>query len=66
VVNESYPLSPLEHRITTLREHLRALVRNSERASGEERTRADAVIADLSKELDHLISERHILARDSD
>ena len=63
---DSYPLSPLEHRITALRENLHAMIRSSEKALGEERARADAVIANLTKELDDLISARDILARDGD
>lgn len=64
-MSDPYPLSPLEHRIAALREHLHAMMRGSEKASGEDRARADALIANLAKELDELISERNILARDS-
>ena len=53
------------HRIAALREHLHAVICGSETVSGEDRSWADALIANLTEELDELILERDILVRDS-
>lgn len=65
MVADAYPLSPLEHRISVLREQLHATIRNAASLSGQERAQADALIANLANELDALVAERNILARDS-
>jgi hypothetical protein len=62
---DDYPLSILDHRITTTRDRIRAMSGELASRSGEERSKLSDRIAEMTRELDDLIDERDILAADA-
>jgi hypothetical protein len=60
-----YPLSILDHRISTLRDKLRAMSQQLVTQTGVARDELAARIAAETKELDELVFERDILAADA-
>jgi hypothetical protein len=60
-----YPLSILDHRISTLRDKLRAMSQELVTQTGVARDELAARIAAETKELDELVFERDILAADA-
>ena len=63
---DDFPLSILDHRISTLRDRIHEMpVCSLPRSTGEERTKLSEHIAAEAKELDGLVSERDILAADA-
>ena len=64
-MSDDYPLSILDHRITTLRDRLHALSQELYQAHGDQRAKLADRLAALSKEIDELVAERDILASDA-
>jgi uncharacterized small protein (DUF1192 family) len=64
-MTNEYPLSILDHRISTLRETIRRMSEEFATSSGEEHAKLSARIAASTKELDNLVAERDILAADA-
>jgi hypothetical protein len=62
---DDFPLSILNHRISTLREKLHGMYGQLASLSGDERAKLSERIAAEAKELDGLVAERDILAADA-
>ena len=64
-MTDDFPLSILDHRISTLRDKIHEMHGKLASLTGEERTKLSEHIAEEAKELDGLIAERDILAADA-
>jgi hypothetical protein len=62
---DDFPLSILDHRISTLREKIHGMYGQLASLSGDDRTRLSERITAETKELDSLVEERDILAADA-
>jgi hypothetical protein len=62
---DDYPLSILDHRISTMREKLHAMSHELAAQAGPARDELAARIAAETKELDELVFERDTLAADA-
>ena len=62
---DDFPLSILDHRISTLRERIHEMYGKLVSLTGDNRTKLSERIAAEAKELDGLIAERDILAADA-
>jgi hypothetical protein len=62
---DDFPLSILDHRISTLREKLHEMYGQLASLSSDERAKLSERIAAEAKELDGLVAERDILAADA-
>ena len=62
---DDFPLSILDHRISTLRDKIHEMHGKLASLMGEERTKLSEHIAAEAKELDGLVAERDILAADT-
>ena len=60
-----FPLSILDHRISTLREKIHEMHGQLALLTGDDRTRQSERITAEAKELDGLVAERDILAADA-
>jgi hypothetical protein len=64
-MSDDFPLSILDHRISTLRERIRDMHGKLAFLMGDERVALSEHIAAEAKELDSLVAERDILAADA-
>jgi hypothetical protein len=62
---DDFPLSILDHRISTLREKIQEMYGQLASLTGDDRTRLSERITAAAKELDGLVEERDILAADA-
>jgi uncharacterized small protein (DUF1192 family) len=62
---DDFPLSILDHRISTLREMIHRMYGDLSSLTGDERIKLSERIAAETKELDGLVAERNILAADA-
>ena len=64
-MSDDYPLSILDHRISTLRDKLHVMSHDLAARTGAERDELAARIASETKALDELVFERDTLAADA-
>jgi hypothetical protein len=64
-MSDDYPLSILDHRISTMRDKLHVMSHDLVARTGEARDELAARIAAETKELDELVFERDTLAADA-
>jgi hypothetical protein len=62
---DDFPLSILDHRISSLREKIHEMHGHLASLTGDERSRLSEHIMAEAKELDGLVKERNILAADA-
>jgi hypothetical protein len=62
---DDFPLSILDHRISTLREKIQEMYGQLASLTGDDRTGLSERITAAAKELDGLVEERDILAADA-